>query len=180
MDGQWWQEHFGDVEPIGYQLRKSLPERWFRIHSLPDSKRYPETDEEWQILLARHREVSEKLIPPGSKCCLLVPWGCNKYPCFSGLEFQPVPNLPLFQPDPEEEPEGPYLTASITWSFQAFEAVVRKVAMWQSLATVVAMETATIYAPYDGGADFILPDTPLRHAAREKFREYLSKLGSGL
>lgn len=180
MDPQWWQEHFGSTEPIGHQLRKALPERWFRIHSLPDSQRYPETDEDWEILIARHREISEHLIPPGSKCCLLVPGCCVVDPCFKNLELLPAPGLPRYQADPETEPEGPYFTATLTWNFHAFEAALREVAMWRTFATVVAMDTATIYAPYDGGADFILPDTMQRDAARGKFRRYLSKLASGL
>lgn len=180
MDPQWWHEHFGSTEPIGYELRKALPGRWFRIHSLPESKRYPETDDDWEILIARHREVAEELIPPGSKCCLLVPWCCVVDPCFKDLELLPAPELPFYhQADPEIEPEGPYFAATLTWNFEAFEPVVRKIALWQTIATVVAMDTATIYAPYDGGADFILPDTMQRDAAKEKFCRYLSKRADG-
>lgn len=30
---------------------------WFRIHSLPESKRYADTTEEYELLLNRHNEI---------------------------------------------------------------------------------------------------------------------------
>ena len=36
-------EQFSEIYPISFIMRKALPDHWFRIHSLPDSQRYPET-----------------------------------------------------------------------------------------------------------------------------------------
>lgn len=40
--GEAWKRLFPDVPPVGRMLRDDLLARWARIHSLPDSKRYPE------------------------------------------------------------------------------------------------------------------------------------------
>ena len=47
---------FVDTYPVSFLMREAHPECWFRIHSLPEGKRYPESDAEWETLLARHRE----------------------------------------------------------------------------------------------------------------------------
>jgi len=38
-----WQAQFDAALPIGHQLRQALPQRWFRMHHLPESRRYPDT-----------------------------------------------------------------------------------------------------------------------------------------
>ena len=38
----YWRKAFPDCDPAGYMLREQLPERWWRLHSLPLSKRYPD------------------------------------------------------------------------------------------------------------------------------------------
>jgi hypothetical protein len=48
-----WASNYPRAAPLGYLVRQLYPERWFRIHSLPDSKRYPETEAELQLLLER-------------------------------------------------------------------------------------------------------------------------------
>jgi hypothetical protein len=54
---QLWKWHFPDVALVPHPYRHVYPDRWFRIHSLPDSQRYAETEEEWNILLNRQNEI---------------------------------------------------------------------------------------------------------------------------
>lgn len=41
-----WDSWLPGCEPIGHHLRRAFAERWVRFHSLPGSKRYPESDAE--------------------------------------------------------------------------------------------------------------------------------------
>jgi hypothetical protein len=64
----FWRTHFGDCPPAGFLLHETFPERWMRIHSLPDSKRYADTARELTALLARHNTVATDVLGDGSRC----------------------------------------------------------------------------------------------------------------
>lgn len=67
---EWWKENYGKYAPLGHVLRFQKAEHWVRIHSLPKSKRYPQTNEEYDILLQRHNEVGDYLFNPNEPCIL--------------------------------------------------------------------------------------------------------------
>ncbi len=50
----WWKKEFGNVAPVGFVLRQHLQAHWVRFHSLPESKRYPESVSEYAELILRH------------------------------------------------------------------------------------------------------------------------------
>jgi len=52
-----WQAAYPDCPPTGYILRSQYRERWVRFHSLPGSRRYPESEDDYQTLLHRHNAV---------------------------------------------------------------------------------------------------------------------------
>jgi len=70
----WWNEQFPDSPPVGFMLRQAYPQRWLRIHSLPESKRFAETKEEYTELLLRHNIVATETLGEGSRCYLIQ--GC--------------------------------------------------------------------------------------------------------
>ncbi|MFD9737583.1 hypothetical protein [Umezawaea sp. NPDC059074] len=49
-----------DCPLIGHELRCER-DRWVRFHSLPESKRYPDTEDEWTIVLDRYNTVLDEL-----------------------------------------------------------------------------------------------------------------------
>lgn len=53
-----WRARFGEVLPAGFLCREALSDRWLRIHSLPESKRYPADPSEMAELLSRHNRVA--------------------------------------------------------------------------------------------------------------------------
>src|ERR671925_44815 len=69
---RYWRENYPKSLPIGYQLREAYRDQWFRIHSLPDSKRYPETDSEYQVVLRRHNTLLSDLLGDGCDYILLT------------------------------------------------------------------------------------------------------------
>lgn len=179
-DVEWWRRRYSDTQPIGWALRHSFPNRWLRIHSLPEAKRYPNDDADWDILLDRHRRVLNAIIPPKSLCYLITPWSCAKDDCFSDYSLRLIASLPKFRPEPDEPPTGGYFGARIEWEFDRFEPVLRAAANWESLSCVVLEDRFCAYAPYDGGADLFLPDASTRDTLKSRFTEYLSDREDGL
>ena len=62
---RFWHARYRETPPVNFVFKHRLPGRWVRIHSLPRSKRYPETPAEWRTLLDRQNEVICHLIPEG-------------------------------------------------------------------------------------------------------------------
>jgi hypothetical protein len=176
----WWRDNFCATQPLGYELRRALPERWVRIHSLPESRRYPEDEADWEILERRHREVADWILGEDSPCWLLVPPFDARLSCFGSISLDVLDALPPFDVGDTDEPPEPFSGSPCKWDFIAFRHILRAVAMNETYAVFVSLEKSAIYAPYDGGADLILPSPGLRDSARMRFKDYLSRLESGL
>ena len=182
--------------PISYVLRTAYPERWFRIHSLPESKRYPENDAEWAILLGRQNCLIEDLLGKGSKVWLVT----GQYDTTNGADFVFTPDSPLdhlsftaltpfaeatyFDEIASDEyaDEGlyrPFLT-EISSDSPIWKELLMRIANWELSAFFVTMDGQVVIAPYDGGVDVILKDEATRNAYREKYRDWLSAHESGL
>src|SRR5690349_17123058 len=56
-----WDERWPGCSRLPYELR-GISERWVRFHTLPRSKRYPETETEYEVVLARHNAVLSRLV----------------------------------------------------------------------------------------------------------------------
>ena len=55
-----WTETYGAAPPLPHALRAAHVGGWFRVHSLPGSKRYAETDEE--AVVAKTARVTEEVV----------------------------------------------------------------------------------------------------------------------
>ena len=71
-----------------------LPERWVRFHSLPGSKRYPESETEHAEVVARHNAILGELSRPSAQVVLVT----------TGYSDSPVPSrshseVVAFDPD---------------------------------------------------------------------------------
>ncbi|MEQ1912594.1 MAG: hypothetical protein ABMA15_27490 [Vicinamibacterales bacterium] len=147
-----------------------------RIHSLPQGKRYPDTEAEYLELLARHNAAATAVLGGGAACVLLVGlWSPddlaveqNRLPAMAGLKFVDVPDLP--SPTDPEEVEHAFHAASIKWSPGVFDSIIRDVAD-EALPLIVFanLTRRAAYKPYDGGADLICGSF---ERARELAAEY--------
>ncbi|MES2706152.1 MAG: hypothetical protein V4726_06050 [Verrucomicrobiota bacterium] len=168
------------VQPTGWALRAAFPDRWLRIHSLANSRRYAETEEEWGELRSRHRHATSFLFCEGQLGFLIVPWMRAPDGVFRELGLTPSQELPGYQPDDDEPPNGPFHIAPLHWSFDSFLPILEAVANDATRAVFVSADTARIYAPYDGGADLFFPAPDLLPAARTALADYLSGRADGL
>ena len=46
----YWNKEYPKSLPINHELKWIYPDKWFRIHSLPLSKRYAESSDEYSFI----------------------------------------------------------------------------------------------------------------------------------
>ena len=183
-----WDQRWPGCSKVPYELR-GVRDRWVRFHALPGSKRYPDSESEYEIILYRHNEVLSELIDGAA--LLVVTSGCPE---------RPQPQDPGRSPETvavhseasywtsaclDDEPgfeSWIHLYASqMTWSAGCLNPLLRLVAD-DVIANVLVADVGLqwLYHPYDGGMDVMLPSSVERDALRERHRDWLSSHPSGL
>jgi hypothetical protein len=170
-------------------LRSAISDRWLRVHSLPHSKRYAETDSEYEELLRRHNQLALEVLGSDEPAVLFLHiWGdATDFPSnFSEFGWAAQLELKSATPTvyPTPEVDGPNLVVagfSIRWSPRAWDSLLRDVAD-DRLSSVVVLnpETGEAYAPYDGGADLFLTNAARRATLATRWASWLSKHPDGL
>lgn len=171
----------------------SLKDRpWFRIHSLPASKRYADTQAELDILLSRHNRIFNDLFGHGSIVYLVT--GEYHHPDFT--ELHPIGSVPITN----ELKLTPLATvdmhavsdtfdkgqvyrpmfATITWAEHVWDMVLKAFANDELDGFFVSFQTETIIAPYDGGIDFHMKDEASRDHWKDVYKEWLSPRSDGM
>jgi hypothetical protein len=189
---RFWQKYFPNCPPVSYLFKRDLAERWFRFHSLPESKRYAEDETEVAELLARQNTVLLDVIGTGE--CVLVSGNYSSSPSLeeqcSGLSnFEYQEFLKLSKQDfdsidlePDEEPV--YLTlfyATHKLTHGSLDDILLCVADEKIVNFfVVSCEQQRIFAPYDGGVDVILKNEKERDEFKAKYKVWLSRHPAGL
>ena len=150
-----------------------------RFHSLPESKRYPESEAEYRIILDRYNAVLGALAMSGSGVTLLT----------TEFSERAVPCAP-----PEEssgaswwrsvEDDGVFwhvYAEEVVWQQARFDPLIRKVADGATSNLMVCdTECRWIFHPYDGGMDIVLDSTAARDQLRAEFQAWLSPRPDGL
>ncbi|HEU5012977.1 MAG TPA: hypothetical protein VFT66_10565 [Roseiflexaceae bacterium] len=193
----WWQAHYGSATPLAYILRQQVPNRWFRIHSLPESKRYAETPDEYSILLTRHNTIATAVLGSQTRCLLLVgrytehaesdvhsqgllPRSLPQLEGVSFTFFDSVQEIDLIGPGQESALISIWC-APVMWSAERFNDLIKAVADYQEANIMFAsLTTGEIYAPYDGGADLFLSSTARRDELNQQYSRWLSDHPQGL
>ena len=187
----WWTSAFPDAPPLGHRLRLAYPDRWLRIHSLPESRRYPSDAAELELLLDRHQAVADELLGRERACMLVTPtWTPAELgerrtlaACFDAREFECV--AVEAEPDPDD-PVGRWTcfwALETTWDPARDRAIVAEVADDQLRAVWLSFDGPhgpEVYAPYDGGADLILADPARRGALASRWAAWLSRRPDGM
>jgi hypothetical protein len=179
---------FGDLPPVSHLLRRAILDRWLRVHSLPQSKRYAETDVEYEELIRRHNAVALEILGSDDAVLFLHAWGTaedfrtafSEFDWASQLGLESV--VPTAYPSTDvDDPSVVVAGFSIRWSPGRWDSLLRDVAN-DRLPSVVLLNPTTCeaYAPYDGGADLFLahPDRVATLAMR--WAAWLSDRPDGL
>lgn len=178
-----WKRSFGQVAPIGHLCREALHDRWLRIHSLPEAKRYPETRAERGELLARQNTVATATLGSDATCTVFVYDFGERYPTADSL----VPNAPPLVWLPElaslaKDYETLRIGAfPVRWRAGAFDSVLLARADDRVGPTMFAnLSRGTAYAPYDGGADLFLESSSAVREHHALWANWLSSRADGL
>lgn len=193
---QAWAQNWPGIPPEAHLLKHHFPERWVRFHSLPESKRYPDTKDEYRIILKRHHTVLDELCDHLTDL-LIMTWATSetRHPVRKSNIVQATPPARRWQTfeDPFDQPADEHATepdwtvwrsvfiGRIPRTPEALDPVLRLVADDQTESVMLAPEHFHwLYHPYDGGADVLLPTTAERDALRERHRSWLSDRADGL
>jgi hypothetical protein len=174
-----WNQVARGTPPMYWLLRCELRDRWFRIHSLPEGKRYPTSKRDEAELLRRHNEVATAVLGTSAPCTVFsMEWGK------AADLASPMPDWRVHSDRQEDIDEllanARFVAKQIVWSDRVFDREILAVADDKESHVVLSHATAGIYSPYDGGADLFpaLPDdvAPLKR----RFAAWLSDRPDGL
>lgn len=188
----FWSSNFPRTIPVQHYFRKDYPDKWLRIHSLPGSKRYAETEYEWNVLLDRQNQVMTDLLGYNSTFILVtysyalegfkeVPF--EEVNSIGQIPFISLDPIDLGKLDPEHFGAGTFWTpmfAEQIWQAAKFDNILKDIAIDALRAFFISVDKRLIVAPYDGGIDLILKDTELRNIYKQKYNEWLSPRHDGL
>ncbi|ALW85930.1 hypothetical protein AUC43_12985 [Hymenobacter sedentarius] len=196
----YWCSTYPEAMPLGYRLRITYPDRWLRIHSLPEAQRYPGDDADWAELLGRQFALFADLVSQPADLILVTgeyemaavaappPWAFTAEGCLRGMAFTALPPVALstLPPNPhvpdEYEPGDLYrpVCTLVRWTAAVGEGILREIAEGAIQAFFVSIEHACLIAPYDGGVDIIFSDEATRNQFRDRYSRWVSPRADGL
>src|SRR5262249_10174452 len=133
----WWNEHFPDSPPVGFVLRQIYHGRWLRIHSLPASKRYADTEEEFDELLRRYNTVATQTLGEGSQCYLIQGFWMDDAEAPDGWALERYGDEGVFR----------FEVSKIVWHVGAYDGLLREVADDRRAHVIFAsLDTKGIFA----------------------------------
>ena len=188
-----WTTRYSKAIPISHSFRHDYNDRWFRIHSLPESKRYPDNDAEWKILLSRQNSIITDILGENSKMVIVT--GQYQHEVLEELDlttdinsikhfsFVHLDNIDLHKLRPEEHEIGEIykpMFCETVWYKDSLDNILRDIAQDNVRAFFISLDHDTVVAPYDGGIDFVLKDFVTRDKYRTKYGDWLSDRIDGL
>jgi hypothetical protein len=191
---EFWVKNYPKTPPINHLFKHYLKERWLRIHSLPEAKRYAETPEEWAILLERQNTIFADLMPQNTKICIVSGIYSNENKVFEKDIFDSLPyhktlNFKALEPLDMHKLSGDWHDKGIKFT-PCFAEEIYEPNKFDSILTSIANDewrlffidpkSRSIIAPYDGGVDIVFIDITTLTIYREKYKNWLSKRDDGL
>ena len=179
MRSRWFHHPFCGAFPMAHLMREAFPHYWLRIHSLPDSKRYPESDAERQTVFERHSRFGSALLGERAPC-LLIQSRFNGFPRSPEL----IPELvwtSIHRVGESEDDAWDSWAAHTTWDAAAFRTLLLAIAdNREAHIAFVSEVTDCVFIPYDGGADGFSFDTALLRRLAAEFAPWRSAYPLGL
>jgi GTPase SAR1 family protein len=189
-----WTIIYPDTVPISHFFKDDYSDRWFRIHSLPKSKRYADNENEWKILLARQNEIITDLFGVDTSIFLVtgdydlkdeeeISHLTDKEEVFKDYSFTRLDNIDLYKLGSDYYSERQIYRpafAETVWKLDLHEKLLREIANDNIRGFFVSFDKDVIVAPYDGGVDFVLKDNSTKDFYKNKYKQWLSGLESGL
>lgn len=167
-----WNKHFPNVPMLGWELRNHKPELWFRLHSLPEWKRYPESIEESRTVLERHNSIAADVL--GQQIELYLYW--HWVDSFHGIKGTKTMDFS------DGDFETSLYAANVgTWQREKFDSVTLAVAN-DEIDQILFLnpDNGSVYAPYDGGVDIYVFNPETKNELKDKYSDWAPVRTSGL
>lgn len=179
MKSRWFESPFSDSFPLAHLMRSAHPEYWFRIHALPESKRWPKNDDERAIAFDRFSRFGTALLGHQTPC--LVVQSCfNGFPRSKAL-MPSVDWKPIHRVEESDEDIWNSWAAQTTWNPDELRDVLLAIAEdREEHIAFVSLVTDSVFVPYDGGADGFSFDNERLRKLAEEFSAWASTNSSGL
>ncbi len=182
----WWTMKHGELAPVGYVLRRHDPARWIRFHSLPDSRQYPRDEGEMREVVRRALAVAKDVFLLGEDVVIYRSGWQSDTDALPGWTFDADPPYVVLRADPDAMPREQDMlyrvTADVeTWPFEAFDGIVRRVAVQDEDAPVCVASplSGNVFCPYGGGMD-VFVDEQTRAVLDDKYTAWRSAREDGL
>lgn len=175
-----WEREWPGAQPVGYLLRNHT-DRWVRFHSLPNSKRYAETDAESHEVLRRQRIILDELLAglgPGSLVVVAADWSASDLA--SGDSRRRLPDawpwrIGLDSSDCEAPPI--YFWAQLGIEGSRLDNLLLAAADDRGKYTLAGADMTWLFCPYDGGVDVILQTSAERESLENRHADWLPEGG---
>lgn len=172
-----WRNAFGDTAPIGYQLKDIFTERWLRVHSLPESKRYANSKEEYAIMMNRQNEIIGTILGNDDPIIFLT----RSYDATNKLHDQVTTWIPIKSKGIiDNESKCQFYLAVISWELDKYNHMLRTVADGETNLLLISFPKHRIIHLYDGGIDIILENSTMVPYFKNKYKNWLSNHPNGL
>ena len=180
----WWKTNFKTISPVPWTLRDDLKNNWFRIHYLPQSKRYPENETEYSIILDRYNNIATKILTNNSECWFVT---CrfkidNEFDF--NLVIQEIQHESIFfsmEINLDEDETVLIYSTRVVWETNKYDQYLRCVIDEKcGHSFFVNTKSKRIFVPYDGGADLILENSLARDEVKQEYSDWLSCHQEGL
>lgn len=186
-----WQHRWPGTRPISYELRSS--DHWVRFHTLPGSKRYPDTESEYAEIARRHRcllrELSDHHAPTDNQVFVVTcSWSAGPTPTprtapVAAFSPQAIHWQSILTDD--SDPRSPSWTHlfldQLELADQRLDQLLGLVADDRAEGVLIAdPQLQWMYAPYDGGTDILTATTAQRDALKARHPSWLSPRSDGL
>ena len=166
-----WNQRWPKVHPcLPDQLKTEYRDQWVRFHCLPESKRYPETEHEYEIVLGRYNTVMDELF--SGQIYVLT----SVYTSSPGWAGEDEPwRVAELEGEPGFESYAHLFLAKREWEPGAIDGLLRRVADdAEAGVTIADLNLRWLFHPYDGGMDVLASTTADRDTLRDRHRNWLS------
>ena len=186
-----WQHFHPGCFPVSDFLKHDETGRWLRLHSLPGSKRYADSEGEMAIILERQTTLAREVLGDGEPCWMssyvFVPepgirdyWQDRHQVILAECSMQTVCRLDdPNETEPDEIRTFDIVAARTRWQAERFLPLLRAIADDETRIMWMSEKTGSVFAPYDGGIDLLLSDPAAVSAMALKHAEWLSPRRDG-
>jgi hypothetical protein len=179
-----WRERWPACPPLPNELKRAYPDRWVRFHSLPESRRHPVTVDEYRTVLYRYNTILDELFAGQEVHVVSADWSERPQPATRPVdhvrwhpdaEYWTSVCMDPDERDPEFVSYSHLYVSRIVWRTGAVDDLLRACADYSTGGAMIAgLSFERVHAPYDGGADVLLPTTDERDRLSNRYARWLS------